>query len=368
MTKYTEQQVREFAESVEADGDNRMAGMLTAFADLLAAQPVAVPDAGEALDAAIEWISNVPHGDNCYLDDSHPSYPGQCHCGKDSILSYLLDVSDGQPAAALQDVPLEIQQALSKVDMFDLYEESPAAEGAKEPTYSSTQATKCAGCGQHKHTPLRIDAMGGYVCLTCIDKELERLLAHSAEGAKAAQPCKTCNGVGMVGGHVGQTPESFDYVSEPCPDCTPPSAQPAEVLSDDPMAGLSEEHMEFFRIVCAMPGYKLNGGQAWSKDGAPLWEELERRGLIESVGSYKWRNLTTPEVLKDARIAKLETALAQQQGRDAGPVAYLHYAKKKPSERLLSFNPRPTIQQRARGWVSLPLCAAIAASTKDGEA
>ncbi|WP_248313168.1 hypothetical protein [Bosea sp. F3-2] len=39
-------------------------------------------------------------------------------------------------------------------------------------TYSSTQATACAACGEHKHTPLSRDEMGGYVCLTCIDKRL----------------------------------------------------------------------------------------------------------------------------------------------------------------------------------------------------
>lgn len=44
--------------------------------------------------------------------------------------------------------------------------------------YASKQATKCAGCGQHKHTPLRIDAMGGYVCLTCIDQKLGSLLGE----------------------------------------------------------------------------------------------------------------------------------------------------------------------------------------------
>lgn len=43
------------------------------------------------------------------------------------------------------------------------------------PTYSSTQHTKCAVCGEDKHTPLRRDEMGGYVCLTCIDKRLEKL-------------------------------------------------------------------------------------------------------------------------------------------------------------------------------------------------
>lgn len=46
-------------------------------------------------------------------------------------------------------------------------------------TYASTQATNCAGCGEHKHTPLRVDWMGGYVCLTCIDEKLEEL--HDAQ-------------------------------------------------------------------------------------------------------------------------------------------------------------------------------------------
>jgi hypothetical protein len=49
------------------------------------------------------------------------------------------------------------------------------AETDKGFTYTSTQATICAGCLQRKHTPIRNDEMGGYVCLTCIDKELERL-------------------------------------------------------------------------------------------------------------------------------------------------------------------------------------------------
>ena len=40
-------------------------------------------------------------------------------------------------------------------------------------SYASTQKTNCAGCGQIKHTPLRRDEMGGYVCLTCIDKALD---------------------------------------------------------------------------------------------------------------------------------------------------------------------------------------------------
>lgn len=47
-------------------------------------------------------------------------------------------------------------------------------------TYASSQSTNCAGCGKHKHTPLRVDPMGGYVCLTCIDQRLEGLLAEES--------------------------------------------------------------------------------------------------------------------------------------------------------------------------------------------
>ena len=59
-------------------------------------------------------------------------------------------------------------------ELFELLPKEPE----QEPTYTSTQATNCAGCGEHKHTPLRIDAMGGYVCLTCIDKKLGSLLGE----------------------------------------------------------------------------------------------------------------------------------------------------------------------------------------------
>jgi len=40
------------------------------------------------------------------------------------------------------------------------------------------QETKCACCLQVRQTPIRNDDMGGYVCLTCVDKELERLQAE----------------------------------------------------------------------------------------------------------------------------------------------------------------------------------------------
>jgi len=67
----------------------------------------------------------------------------------------------------------------SKTEVRPVYATPPASqEQAPAYTYVSTQSTMCASCGEHKHTPLRIDAMGGYVCLTCIDKKLGSLLGE----------------------------------------------------------------------------------------------------------------------------------------------------------------------------------------------
>jgi hypothetical protein len=53
----------------------------------------------------------------------------------------------------------------------------PMSKQLWELTYSSVQHTCCAVCGQDKHTPLRRDEMGGYVCLTCIDHRLDEVEA-----------------------------------------------------------------------------------------------------------------------------------------------------------------------------------------------
>lgn len=57
-------------------------------------------------------------------------------------------------------------------------------------TYASDQATHCGGCGKHKHTPLRVDWMGGYVCLTCIDEKLEALY-ESAQAGQVPEEART---------------------------------------------------------------------------------------------------------------------------------------------------------------------------------
>jgi hypothetical protein len=82
-----------------------------------------------------------------------------------------------------------IQQRLhEEIDELRAYIESQLAQPEQEPTYTSTQATNCAGCGERKHTPLRIDEMGGYVCLTCIDKKLGSLLGEFGYEQPAQEP------------------------------------------------------------------------------------------------------------------------------------------------------------------------------------
>ncbi|HBV13398.1 MAG TPA: hypothetical protein DEB60_09780 [Brevundimonas sp.] len=50
-----------------------------------------------------------------------------------------------------------------------------------------------------------------------LDVTAHRLVALATR--EEAPACEMCNGRGEVGGPTGQTPESFDYVTERCPDC-----------------------------------------------------------------------------------------------------------------------------------------------------
>lgn len=52
---------------------------------------------------------------------------------------------------------------------------------------------------------------------------------------------------------------------------------------------LTVKEKRFLKIVCEHPGSKLNGGEANDDEGNALWERLETLGLIECVGSYKWK-------------------------------------------------------------------------------
>jgi hypothetical protein len=50
----------------------------------------AAPELYGAAAHAQAWISDMPHGDNCYLSAHYDGDPGdQCNCGKESVLAAL---------------------------------------------------------------------------------------------------------------------------------------------------------------------------------------------------------------------------------------------------------------------------------------
>ena len=81
--------------------------------------------------------------------------------------------------------------------ILDYIERVLAKRNVVQPV-AEVQLTKCAVCGQHKHTPLRRDETGGYVCLTCVDKELdkrEKELTHMYQvNAEQAQKINAITG------------------------------------------------------------------------------------------------------------------------------------------------------------------------------
>lgn len=84
-----------------------------------------------------------------------------CWFGEDQSVVWLIEnLAGGGDVSSIREQWRQKRKAQSDADPY---------------TYCSKQATNCARCGQHKHTPIRNDDMGGYVCLTCVDKELEKL-------------------------------------------------------------------------------------------------------------------------------------------------------------------------------------------------
>ncbi|TXM72174.1 hypothetical protein FV226_13170 [Methylobacterium sp. WL12] len=72
---------------------------------------------------------------------------------------------------------------LSKRVVVAEQERTEAVTELKSARFRHEQSTRCAGCGERKHTPLRVGDMGGYVCLTCIDKRLTELLSKEGQSA-----------------------------------------------------------------------------------------------------------------------------------------------------------------------------------------
>jgi hypothetical protein len=79
--------------------------------------------------------------------------------------------------------------------------------------------------------------------------------------------CETCGGRGEIGGHVGQIPENFDYVTQPCPDCTP---RPLAELPNKEGFQFTAVHTDGSHILCELRRWKEVGpGLVFEVHGEP---------------------------------------------------------------------------------------------------
>lgn len=76
--------------------------------------------------------------------------------------------------------------------------------------------------------------------------ERERAAWEAARAAiSTAKDCDTCGGHGLIGGHTGQTAESFSLDAEPCPDCAVP-------------APVAQQGAEAVRLLQVLRGFIVN--------------------------------------------------------------------------------------------------------------
>ncbi len=125
-----------------------------------------------------------------------PATFAPAHCSADMLSSVQLRIYSRCPACHNDTLTINRGRLLctwyqcsdpTLIDRLGEYRERPPGDY----TYASKQATACVVCGERKHTPLRNDTMGGYVCLTCIDRELERLQAAAdPQNDRISDPAK----------------------------------------------------------------------------------------------------------------------------------------------------------------------------------
>ncbi|VWB94757.1 gp38 [Burkholderia aenigmatica] len=150
--------------------------------DLLAANPVKTTERDPVF--SIDDLDFEPDGQHAIADMANIGY------------ALLEQIARMAPGYHWNDSPVEIVSDL--VNERDEARASSANETSVEVfTYATKQATACASCGEQKHTPLRVDRMGGYVCLTCIDRELERSLDLASDQRAAVEFA-----LGVCAGHV----------------------------------------------------------------------------------------------------------------------------------------------------------------------
>ena len=111
-------------------------------------------------------------------------------------------------------------------------------------------------------------------------------IASKATPPAHEQPrCATCDGRGEIGGHVGQTPESFDFVTEPCPECStseqpkPEQRTDAELLAEMEASGVLDSFLTF-----------VDGRDEFTRDGMIAAFETSRAEQPKPAGDVEAGN------------------------------------------------------------------------------
>jgi hypothetical protein len=76
-----------------------------------------------------------------------------------------------------------------------------------------------------------------------------------------SEACATCDGRGEIGGACGQTPESFEYRTEPCPTCSPSPAEQGAREDVGDMAGKASAWLDVVSLLRQLAPDFWKGGR-----------------------------------------------------------------------------------------------------------
>ncbi|MFG0381059.1 DUF551 domain-containing protein [Pseudomonas sp. zbq_18] len=157
----------------------------------------------------------------CRAEQASPDHlPPLIQCLRENGQQIAERAFDAQEAKYPQPQPSAAQSAPDEREAFEAWIEREAGEGAAKrwptdngPGYANDRVQ---------------DYRTGWV---------ECLAWQRAQSAPAGTECSYCQGHGEVTRQVGQTPETYDFWNEPCPECAGTGAAPAHPAPRNEQAG-----------------------------------------------------------------------------------------------------------------------------------
>ena len=145
-----------------------------------------------------------------------------------------------------------------------------------------------------------IDLMRDVYMLPSQRESYDRIIQAALSARAQGEACGTCNGAGLIGGCSGQTAESFEMDSEPCPDCATPAVRAVDVdaaFSDGVILALQ-----------VMTGAGDMGGPDYEEllnaaGAVKVYRRAEAEGMLELSGLAEYVALETHRPSAEFRAA-----------------------------------------------------------------